>query len=133
MDLVPRTSEDQQHWQKARSGAHAVVVAVLEDAVVGFGSLSAYRSRPGYATTVEDSVYVHRSHQGCGVGRAMLSNLIEVASAHGFHRMMARIAGGHDASIGLHRSLGFELVGTEREVGRKFGRWIDIELLQRAL
>lgn len=133
MDLVPRTSQDQRRWQQERSGAHAVIVAVIDDVVVGFGSLSGYRSRPGYASTVEDSVYVHRSHQGCGVGRGMLTNLIQVASAHGFHRMMARIAGGHDASIGLHRSLGFELVGTESEVGRKFGRWIDIALLQRAL
>ena len=133
MDLVPRSVEDQQQWLAARSGAHAVVVAVSEAAVVGFGSLSPWRSRPGYAATVEDSVYVARDMQGRGVGRAILSELISTARAHGFHSMMARIAGGHEASIGLHHSLGFDDVGVEREVGRKFGKWIDIEVLQRLL
>ena len=109
------------------------MVATQGTEVVGFGSLSPYRNRPGYASTVEDSVYVDRDHQGTGVGRALLTNLIEVAVLHGFHTMMARIAAGHEASIGLHRSLGFNLVGTEAQVGRKFGRWIDIELLQLLL
>ena len=68
-DLVPRSLEDQQAWLAARSGARAAIVAVGADGeVVGFGSLSPWRDRPAYATTVEDSVYVHRDHQGRGVG-----------------------------------------------------------------
>ena len=133
MDLVPRSAQDQRRWQSARSGAHAVVVALVASEVVGFASLSPYRNRPGYASTVEDSVYVDRGHQGIGVGRALLDELVAVATAHGFHAVMARIAAGHDASLGLHRSLGFSPVGTERQVGRKFGKWIDIELLQLLL
>ena len=102
-DLVPRSLEDQQAWLAARSGARAAIVAVGADGeVVGFGSLSPWRDRPAYATTVEDSVYVHRGHQGQGVGRALLAELVEVATAHGFHACMARIVGGHDASIALH-------------------------------
>ncbi len=63
----------------------------------------------------------------------MLGDLIEVARTHGFHAMMARIVGGHAASIGLHTSLGFHVVGVEREVGRKFNQWLDVVLMQRML
>jgi phosphinothricin acetyltransferase len=132
-DLVPRSLEDQRAWQAARSGAHAVLVAELGGEVVGFGSLSQWRDRPAYSTTVEDSVYVHRGHHGAGVGTALLTELVATATAHGFHACMARIVGGHEASIALHRSCGFEIVGTEREVGRKFNRWLDVVLMERML
>jgi L-amino acid N-acyltransferase len=132
-DLVPRTLAEQQAWITARSGAHAAVVALDEAEVVAFGSLSPYRDRPAYSTTVEDSVYVRRDRQGGGVGRLVLTELVRLATAHGFHAMMARIVGGHEASIRLHRAEGFELVGTEREVGRKFNRWLDVVVMQRLL
>jgi len=132
-DLVPRTLEDQRAWQSQRSGARAVLVAETDGAVCGFGSLSPWRDRPAYATTVEDSVYVHRDHQGRGVGRLLLGELLATATAHGFHACMARIVGGHEASIALHQRCGFEVVGTEREVGRKFGRWLDVVLMERLL
>jgi phosphinothricin acetyltransferase len=132
-DLVPRSLEDQCAWQAERSGARAVVVAERDGQVCGFGSLSPWRDRPAYATTVEDSVYVHREHQGKGVGRALLEELLRTATAHGFHACMARIVGGHQASIALHERCGFEVVGTEREVGRKFGRWLDVVLMERLL
>ena len=119
---------------EARSGAHAAVVATTgHGEVIGFGSLSPYRDRPAYSTTVEDSVYVARDHHGSGVGRGLLTELVQLATAHGFHSMMARIVGGHEASIALHRSCGFDVVGTEREVGRKFGRWLDVVVMQRLL
>jgi phosphinothricin acetyltransferase len=82
---------------------------------------------------VEDSVYVHRDHHGQGVGKALLTELVATATGHGFHACMARIVGGHDASIALHASCGFEVVGTEREVGRKFGKWLDVVLMERLL
>ncbi|MGQ0830404.1 MAG: GNAT family N-acetyltransferase [Microthrixaceae bacterium] len=132
-DLVPRSLDEQRVWQSARSGVHAVVVAEINGAVVAFGSLSPWRDRPAYSTTVEDSVYVHRDHHGKGVGKALLAELVSTATAHGFHACMARIVGGHEASIALHRSCGFEQVGTEREVGRKFNRWLDVVLMERML
>jgi L-amino acid N-acyltransferase len=132
-DLVPRSLEEQQAWLTQRSGAHAVLVGVEDGELVGFGSLSPWRDRPAYRTTVEDSVYVRREAHGRGVGRAVLAGLVDVAIAHGFHACMARIVGGHEASIALHRSCGFEIVGTEREVGRKFGRWLDVVLMERLL
>jgi L-amino acid N-acyltransferase YncA len=132
-DLVPRTIEEQRRWILERSGAHVVVVADRGGEVVGFGSLSPYKDRPAYATTVEDSVYIHREHQGEGIGRAVLAELVDAAGRHGFHTIMARIVGDHTASIGLHSALGFQLVGREREVGRKFGRWLDVVVMQRML
>ena len=133
-DLVPRSLAEQQAWLAARSGAHvAVVVSDDGGEIVGFGSLSPYRDRPAYRTTVEDSVYVRRDHQGAGVGSLVLGELVARAAAHGFHAVMARIVGGHEASIALHRRHGFTLVGVEREVGRKFNRWLDVAVLQRLL
>jgi L-amino acid N-acyltransferase len=132
-DLVPRTLEEQREWLTARAGAHAVLVADDGGDVVGFASFSPYRDRPAYTTSVEDSVYVRRDQQGKGVGKLLLAELVTLATSHGFHAMIARIVGGHDASIALHRSLGFEVVGTEREVGRKFGRWLDVLVMQLLL
>jgi L-amino acid N-acyltransferase len=134
-DLVPRSLDEQRRWLSARSGAHAVVVAeeITSGEVIGFGSLSPWRDRPAYATSVEDSVYVHRDHRGRGIGHALLSELVQVATAHGFHAMFARIVGNHESSIALHRALGFEIAGTEREVGRKFGRWLDVVVMELLL
>ena len=132
-DLVPRTLEDQQAWLAGHAGVHPAVVAAVGGEVVGFGSLAPYRSRPAYATTAEDSVYVRRDQRGKGCGRAILAELVGLATVHGFHAVMARVVGGHEASIALHRALGFELVGVEREVGRKFGRWLDVVVMERLL
>ena len=132
-DLVPRTAADQLQWLEARSGAHAVIVAEADGEVVGFASLSPFRDRPAYNSTVEDSVYVRADHRGTGVGGALLDELMTLAAQHGFHTVIARIVGGHDASIGLHQRHGFGIVGTEREVGRKFGKWLDVVLMQRML
>jgi phosphinothricin acetyltransferase len=132
-DLVPRSLADQREWLSARSGVHAVVAAEEDGEVIGFGSLSPYRDRPAYSTSVEDSVYVHREHQGRGVGKVVLAELVRLATAHGFHAVFARIVGGHEASVALHLACGFEEVGVEREVGRKFGRWLDVIVMERLL
>ena len=133
-DLVPRSLAEQVAWIDEHSGGHPAIVAVSDhDSVVGFASLSPYRPRPAYAPTVEDSVYVHRDRRGDGIGRLLLGDLVELARSHGFHSAIGRIVGGHQASIALHRACGFEEVGCERQVGRKFGRWLDVVLMQRML
>ncbi len=133
-DLVPRSLEAQRAWIVDHQGAYPAIVAASETGeVIGFASLSPYRDRPAYATTAEDSVYVHHAHRGQGVGRKLLSGLVSRASQHGFHSIIARVVGGHEASIGLHQSLGFQIVGVEREVGRKFGKWLDVVILQLLL
>ena len=133
-DLVPRGLETQVAWLAAHDGAHPATVATDEAGeVVGFGSLSPWRSRPAYNTSVEDSVYVRDDQRGQGVGRLLLADLVERARSHGFHAVFARIVGGHEASIALHVALGFEVAGVEREVGRKFGRWLDVVVMELLL
>ena len=133
-DLVPRSLEEQVAWLEARSGAFSAIVAVdADDAVVGFASLSAYKERAAYRTTVEDSVYVDRERNGQGIGQLLLGHVVDVARASGFHAVMARIEASGAASRALHAKCGFELVGIEREVGRKFGRWLDVAVMQLVL
>ena len=139
-DLVPRTLAQQQEWLQARSGAFAAIVAVdgspapgVEGAVVGFASLSPYKERAAYRTSVEDSVYVRRDRGGEGIGTMLLNALIEVASSSGFHTIFARIESSGDASRALHARCGFALVGIERETGRKFNKWLDVVELQLLL
>ena len=129
-DLVPRSAQDQLDWQNAREGAFGVFVAELGGEVVGFGALSAYKERAAYRTTVEDSVYVRRDMGRRGIGRVILAHLLETAADGGFHAVMARITTLSVGSIGLHEALGFREVGVEREVGRKFGKWLDVCLMQ---
>jgi len=133
-DLRPRSLEEQVAWLAAHDGAHPATVATSPSSeVVGFGSLSPWRDRPAYSTSVEDSVYVSHDQRGLGVGRALLADLLERATAHGFHAVFARIVGGHQASIALHETLGFEEAGIERQVGRKFGKWLDVVVMERLL
>lgn len=144
-DLVPRTPEEQRAWFNAHQSAHPAIVAVSlpgsaeanvgarGEPVLGFGVLSPYRNRPAYSTTAEDSLYVDPRHRGSGVGKELLKELLRIATDHGFHTVVARIVGHNEVSIGLHQKCGFELVGVEREVGRKHGRWLDVVELQRML
>jgi L-amino acid N-acyltransferase len=137
-EMSPRSQADQLEWIAEHSGIHPAVVAIAiddtgEERVIGFGSLSPYRPRPAYSTTVEDSVYIADEFQGVGVGRAVLEELLRLAEAHGFHAVIARISGDNDASVALHAGCGFEMIGTEKEVGRKFGRWLDVACMQKLL
>lgn len=130
-DLVARTLAEQQAWLADHSGVHPAIVAVDDGAVAGFGSLSPFRPRPAYATSVEDSIYVAAEHRGKGVGKLLLSELVRLAGDYGFHAVFGRIVGHNEVSIAVHRSCGFELVGVEKEVGRKFGQWLDVVEMQR--
>lgn len=131
-DLVTRSLDDQREWLSSRSGAFSALVAVdaATDEVLGFAALSPYKERAAYRTTVEDSVYVRRDRAGQGIGRLLLEALLEVAAGSGFHAVMARIEASGTASRALHAACGFELVGVEREVGRKFNRWLDVALME---
>lgn len=130
-DLVPRSLDAQREWIAKRSGAFcAIVAASATDGIVGFAALSEYRDRAAYRTTVEDSVYVRRDCHGRGIGRLLLLHLLELARTSGFHTVIARIEAASTASRTLHASCGFQLVGIEREVGRKFGKWLDSAIMQ---
>jgi phosphinothricin acetyltransferase len=113
---------------------YPVLVAVDErGAVLGYASFSAWRAWDGYRHTVEHSVYVHRDQRGGGIGRALMVELIDQARALGKHVMVAGIEASNEASIRLHHKLGFESVGHLKEVGTKFGRWLDLAFLQLTL
>jgi len=134
MDLVSRTLQTQREWIAARSGAFCAVVAVdSSGTVLGFGALSEYKDRSGYRSTVENSVYVRRDVARRGIGKQILLHLIETATVSGFHSVIARIEAQSLASRGLHSSCGFELVGIEKQVARKFGKWLDIAVMQKSL
>ena len=134
LDLVSRTLETQREWIAARSGAFCAVVAVdSSGTVLGFGALSEYKDRSGYRSTVENSVYVRRDVARRGIGKQILLHLIETATVSGFHSVIARIEAQSLASRGLHSSCGFELVGIEKQVARKFGKWLDIAVMQKSL
>ena len=133
-DLVPRSIEAQREWITVRSGAFSALVADDSAAgVIGFAALSTYRDRAGYRTTVENSVYVHRDYQRRGIGRLLLGALLETARDSGFHTVIARIDSQSSGSLALHESLGFVTVGIERQIGRKFGRWLDSVIMQKML
>lgn len=137
MDLVPRTLDQQKEWLADRSGAFAAVVAEIDvdgvDTVVGFASLSPFKPRHAYSTTVENSVYVSRDHAGLGIGRALMDHLVDLARTSGFHSIIAHIEASSTSSRALHLSCGFEVVGVQREVGRKFGKWLDVAVYQLML
>jgi phosphinothricin acetyltransferase len=125
--------EAQIEW--ARQFEHPYVLLVAERAgeIIGWGCLHPFGAKPGYRFSTEDSVYVRTDVRGSGVGRALLKALVEAGATNGFHAIVARIAGDNPASVRLHESLRFEYAGREREVGRKFERWLDVVVMQRLL
>ena len=129
-DLVERNTQEQEEWLDDRSGAFSVLVAEMSSKILGFASLSPYKARAAYRTTVEDSIYINEEFRNQGIAGKLLSHLLEVAESSGFHAVIARIGGANEASISLHQRFGFEIVGTEKEIGRKFGKWQDVVIMQ---
>lgn len=110
------------------------LVAERGGEVLGYAYAGAFRPRPAYRFSVEDSIYLHPQAQGAGVGRALLAELMARCQAAGARQMLAVIGDSRNAgSIGVHRALGFEHSGTLQSVGWKFGRWLDVVLMQRSL
>lgn len=132
-DIEPRTRADRQAWFDAHDARHPILVAELEQKVVGWASLTRWNPRAAYADTAETSMYVQAEHRGKGIGRQLKQAIIEEAKRLGFHTLIAGVAEGSDASLHLNKSFGFELVGTFKEVGRKFGELLDVTYLQLML
>ncbi|HUQ69815.1 MAG TPA: GNAT family N-acetyltransferase [Planctomycetaceae bacterium] len=132
-DTEPKTLADRRLWWDTHDDRHPILVAEWQGTVVGWSSLSRWSDRCAYADTAETTFYVHANHRGQGVGRQLKAETIAEAKRLGFHTLIARVAEGSDASRHLNESLGFVLVGTLREVGRKFGRLLDVHILQKML
>ena len=127
------TLDDRRAWLAARRAGDFPVLVADDAGIKGFASFGDFRPWPGYALTVEHSVYVHEAAHRRGVGTALVSRLIGEAQRRGKHVMIGGVDAANAASIGMHRKLGFTEAGNLREVARKFGRWLDLVLMQRML
>lgn len=130
------TLEDRKAWFAQRRGqGYPVLVAEdpVDRSVLGFATFGDFRPWPGYRHTVEHSVYIRTDARGRKLGAALVEPLFGRAVALGKHVMVAGIDAANPASLRLHERLGFERVGTLREVGTKFGRWLDLVFMQRLL
>lgn len=134
-DYKPRPPAAMKPWFEAkRTNGHPVLgFESPAGELLAFGSWGPFRAWPAYKYTVEHSVYVHRDHRGRGLGRRVMQALLQEAEARGVHVMVGGIEAANHASIALHASLGFVQAGTVREAGFKFGRWLDLVLMQRVL
>jgi phosphinothricin acetyltransferase len=123
----PEPMEDRRRWFSHHGDKHPVIVAVAaDDLVVGWGSLSAYHERSAYRRTVENSIYVHHEHHRRGIGSLLLRELIVHARNLDHRVIIAGIDGEQTASVALHTKFHFEKVGHLKQVGFKFGRWLDV-------
>jgi L-amino acid N-acyltransferase len=131
----PVTVEDRRTWMRARQAAgYPVLVATSHEKVTGFASFAEFRGAwNGYRYSVEHSVHVHSGARGRGVGSALVRALFPCATELGKHVIVGGIDAANTTSRQLHERLGFELVATLPEVGRKFGRWIDLVFMQKFL
>jgi phosphinothricin acetyltransferase len=132
-DTEPKTVAERTQWLVSHGGRHPVLVAVCEGRVVGWASLTRWSDRPAYDDTAETSFYVQAESRGQGIGRRLKEAIIEEARRLKFHTLIARVAADSRESLHLNESLGFVHVGTLREVGRKFGRLLDVHILQKIL
>jgi phosphinothricin acetyltransferase len=131
----PPSVEDMlARFRKVTKGGHVWLVATDATGVLGYGYYAPFRERTAYRFTVEDSIYVRDDVRGQGVGKALVKRLIELATAAGLRQMLAVIGDSENTgSIGVHASLGFQMIGTMKSAGIKFGRWLDVVTMQRPL
>lgn len=119
-------------------GAAAAAPALAPETIVGYSCASLFRGRPGWRFCVETSIYVKRGHERCGIGRALVDEVLKQSAARGFRQAVATISvdtrlGESNASIGMHEALGFKRVALFPSVGFKFDAWLDAAFLQRSL
>jgi len=133
-EVPPDEAEIRARFEAVRKAGLPYIVYEEEGQILGYAYAGPYRTRSAYRFTVENSVYVREGYGGRGIGRALLTALIERCAAGPWKQMVAVIGDSENhTSIGLHRALGFRMVGTLEKVGFKFDRWVDSVLMQRAL
>jgi phosphinothricin acetyltransferase len=134
-ELVPPSHEEMlERYRTIKRGGFIYLVAEERGEIVGYAYVSTYRARPAYRFTVENSVYIRPGHERRGLGRTLMTAILAECEKKPFRQVIAVIGDSANAgSIELHRSLGFEMTGTFRSVGFKFGRWLDSVLMQKAI
>jgi L-amino acid N-acyltransferase YncA len=130
-DTTPKTLEEQKIWFNDHGPKNPIMVAECSGRVVGWASLSEWSDRCAYSDTAEISLYVKEEYRGKGIGKELLETIIQEGEKAGLHTVIARIAEGNEVSVHLHESVGFEKIGVMKEVGRKFGKLLDVYLMQK--
>lgn len=132
-DTAEKTLQDRLAWLAEHDAQHPVLVVVSDDTVVAWGSLSRWANRRAWQHTVEVSTYVDTAACGNGIGPVLLAALVDAGREIGHHALIAQISADNEPSLKMAARAGFERVGTLREVGRKFDRWIDLAMLELLL
>ena len=131
---APSLHDMKARFEALEQGGYPILIAEYEGQIAGYAYAGPHKARKGYDGTVEDSVYIAPNAISKGVGAALLSALIEQARAGGYQQMMAVIGdSANEASIGLHTALGFEMIGTAKGIGYKFGTYLDVTYMQKSL
>ena len=132
-DTQPKTAAERLPWFQTHDAGHPILVAMIDGQVVGWSSLTRWSDRPAYNGTAEVSFYVKSEFRGRGLGRLLKGAIIDEARRLKFHTLIARVAEGSNESLHLNECFGFKHVGTMKQVGRKFGRLLDVQILQLML
>jgi phosphinothricin acetyltransferase len=128
-----RTPAERRQWLGARGPRHPVIVAEVEARLVGWGSLNSFNPRPAYDHVADFSVYVERQWRGKGIGRRLLSRLIEAARELGYHKMVLAAFPFNPSGVALYERMGFSSVGIYREQGLLDGKWVDVIVMEKLL
>ncbi|MEW4282509.1 GNAT family N-acetyltransferase [Priestia koreensis] len=132
-DLTPVTPNERQGWFDAHGGHYPLIVAEEKGVVMGYASLSSFRDKEAYNGTVELSVYIDEAHQGKGLGKLLMSEILHQAKELHYHVVISGITKGNDKSVQLHARFGFEFCGEFKQVGYKFDEWQDVLFYQLIL
>jgi phosphinothricin acetyltransferase len=134
-DLEPRTLAQRQTWfdQFKPAGPHQCFVAMKEGQPIGWACSECFKAKAAYVISASTSIYVAHNETGRGLGRRLYATLFAALAGTALHRAYAGITLPNDASVGIHRAIGFELIGTQHEVGRKFGKFWDVALYEKSL
>ena len=130
-DTEIKSWKEQKKWFEDHGSKNPILVADENGIIFGFASLSKYSDRCAYSDTAEISLYVKEEHQGKGIGKKLMEQIIKEGKNVGLHVVISRITEGNKKSIYLHKSVGFEHIGIMKEVGLKFGKRLDVYLMQK--
>jgi L-amino acid N-acyltransferase YncA len=129
-DTEPKSASEQEDWANKHTGKYAVIVAVEDDDVVGWASLSPWSDRCAYSNTADIAVYIKEGVRGKGIGKKLIEELLKKGSKNGLHTAIAKICSENEVSLNMFKKLGFEHIGTMKEVGYKFEKKLDVHLMQ---
>jgi len=130
-DTIEKTIEEQKIWFKNHGQKNPIIVAEKDGLIIGWAALSKYDTRCAYSDTAEISLYIKTENQGQGIGKKLINEIIKQGKKAGLHSIIAKITSGNNISIELHKSVGFKIIGVMKEVGYKFGKRLDVYLMQK--